>query len=45
MQEQTIAQLQIRLKSGELTARALTEFYLQRIADLDNSGPTLNAVI
>ena len=45
MQEQTIAQLQARLESGELTARALTEFYLQRIADIDDSGPALNAVI
>ena len=45
MQEQTIAQLQVQLKSGELTARALTEFYLQRIADLNDSGPALNAVI
>ena len=45
MQEQTIAQLQARQESGELTARALTEFYLQRIADLDDSGPALNAVI
>ena len=45
MQEHTIAQLQARLESGELTARALTEFYLQRIADIDDSGPALNAVI
>lgn len=45
MQEMTIAQLQTQMDSGALTARALTEFYLQRSADIDTSGPTLNSVI
>ena len=45
MQELTIAQLQFRMDSGQLTAHALTEFYLQRIADFDESGPALNSVI
>ena len=37
--------LQGMLASGNLTASALTDAYLQRIADLDDAGPTLNAVI
>lgn len=34
-----------RMKAGTLTSRALTEAYLQRIADVDDAGPRLNAVI
>ena len=30
---------------GELTARVLTRFYLDRILRLDQQGPALNAVI
>ncbi|HEX6122757.1 MAG TPA: amidase [Ktedonobacterales bacterium] len=45
LEEATIAGLQAELTAGRLTARALTERYLARIAALDASGPTLRAVI
>ena len=45
MIEMTIAQLQTRMDSGALSAHGLSDFYLQRIADLDASGPELNSVI
>jgi amidase len=34
-----------RMAAGTLTARALTQAYLDRIAQLDDAGPRLNAVI
>ena len=34
-----------KLESGELTSRALTQAYLDRIASVDKAGPTLNSVI
>ena len=34
-----------KLASGELTSHALTQAYLDRIAKIDKSGPTLNSVI
>ncbi len=37
--------LQGMLAAGELPASTLTDAYLQRIADIDDAGPTLNAVI
>ncbi|MCC6188756.1 MAG: amidase, partial [Anaerolineales bacterium] len=45
MEELTLAELQKRMASGELTARVLAEWYLERIARLDVSGPRLNSVI
>jgi amidase len=45
LEEITVANLQQRLQSGELTARSLTEKYLARIDELDKRGPRLNAVI
>jgi len=45
MNEMSISELQQKMGAGELTARALTEQYLARIAALDRQGPTLNAVI
>ena len=33
------------MREGKLSARELTAVYLQRIAEIDKSGPTLNAVI
>src|SRR5689334_18927729 len=33
------------MKAGELTSKAITEFYLNRINLLDKSGPTINSVI
>jgi len=40
-----IAQLQQRMADGSLSAHQLTQWYLDRIAALDKSGPQLNAVL
>jgi amidase len=45
MAELTITELQSRMAAGELTAVALVESYLRRIAEIDRSGPALNSVI
>ncbi len=45
LEEATIATLQERMRSGALTARALTEAYLLRIEALDGQGPTLRSVL
>lgn len=44
-EEAGIADLQAKLQSGSLTSRALTQAYLDRIAAIDDAGPSLNAVI
>jgi amidase len=44
-EETTISDLQAQMKSGQLSAHALTSAYLARIADIDKSGPRLNSVI
>src|SRR5258707_12797495 len=43
--EWTIADLNEKMESGELTARQVTELYLQRIAAGDKGGPYINSVI
>ena len=43
--EATIAGLQTRMQSGQLTSVALTQAYLQRIAAIDRAGPRLSAVL
>ena len=45
MEEMTIGELQHKMDSGELTARSITEVYLERIEKLDKQGPAINAVI
>jgi amidase len=45
LEEATTAQLQAGMKSGALTARSITEQYLQRIDEIDKHGPTINSVI
>jgi amidase len=45
LNEATTRQLQEWMTSGRFTARGITELYLQRIRDIDRSGPTLRAVI
>ena len=40
-----IDELQARMGRGEVTSHALTQAYLDRIAAIDDAGPTLNAVI
>ncbi|MGC1494036.1 MAG: amidase [Candidatus Acidiferrum sp.] len=43
--EITVAELQEGMKSGKYTAQSITEKYLERIAAVDKSGPTVNTVI
>src|SRR5678809_1272322 len=43
--EWTIAELQEKMESGELTAHRIAELYLGRIEAVDKSGPYLNSVI
>jgi hypothetical protein len=43
--EANISDLQSRMKSGELSAQALTAAYLARIGEIDKAGPRLNSVI
>jgi amidase len=45
LEETGIADLQQRMKAGELTAHAVTQLYLDRIASIDKSGPAINAII
>lgn len=44
-EETAISDLQARMKSGELSARALTQEYLYRIDEVDKNGPAINSVI
>jgi len=43
--EKGVAELGAMMARGELTSRALTERYLQRIAAMDKAGPAINAII
>ncbi len=43
--EASLADLQAAQRAGRVTARSLTELYLERIRALDKNGPRLNAVI
>jgi len=43
--EWTVQQLQAAMTSGKLTSYDLTKYYIQRIIDLDQNGPGVNAVI
>jgi len=45
LEEATIADLQVRIKSGESTARWLVEQYLARIDEIDKRGPGIHSVI
>jgi amidase len=45
LDEITIGELQERMKSSKLTARAITERYLARIEAVDKKGPAINSVI
>jgi amidase len=45
LEEATAGDLQKRMTGGPLTARQLTQLYLDRIAAIDKSGPALNSVI
>ena len=43
--EATVAQLQAEMAAGRLSSEQLTRDYIQRILDLDQGGPGVNAVI
>src|SRR5713101_6573612 len=43
--EFTIAQFQEAMAAGTLTSRALTDYYIDRIINLDQNGPGVNSVI
>jgi len=43
--EATIADLQAQMAAGQLNSVQLTQAYLERIAAIDQAGPTINAVI
>jgi amidase len=45
VEEATIESIQAAMADGRLTARALVQSYLDRIARLDRSGPTLRSVL
>ncbi|WP_020594784.1 amidase [Spirosoma panaciterrae] len=45
LNELTIHDLQQKMQSGEYTAEAITQLYLDRIDAIDKKGPRLNAVI
>ncbi len=43
--ERSIAELSGMMSRGEITSRALTQQYLDRIAAMDHAGPSLHAII
>jgi amidase len=43
--EMTVAQLEAQMAAGKLTSEKLTDYYIDRILALDQSGPGVNAVI
>src|SRR5438309_4170452 len=45
LEEITLESMRIGLSSGQFTARSLTQYYLSRIATIDQTGPRLNSVI
>jgi amidase len=45
LEEATIADLQAGMAAGRMTARSITQQYLDRIAELDRKGPTLRHVL
>ncbi|MDT4966978.1 MAG: amidase [Acidobacteriota bacterium] len=45
LEEVTIAELRLGMKSGKWTARSLAEKYLSRIGEMDKRGPAVNSII
>jgi len=45
LEEATLADLQAGMTAGRLTARSITQQYLDRIAELDRQGPTLRHLL
>ena len=45
LDEVSVANLQVGMKSGKWTARRIAQKYLERINEVDKNGPALNSVI
>jgi amidase len=45
LEEATVASMQDWMANGRYTSRRLTELYLQRVTEIDRSGPTLRSII
>ncbi len=45
LDEITISELQTKMKSGQYTARSITQKYLERIEEIDRRGPGIKSVI
>ena len=45
LEEATLSELQAGMAAGRMTARSITQLYLDRIAELDRQGPTLRHVL
>ncbi len=45
LEEATIADLQAKMESGEMSSKEIVEAYLARIEEIDRSGPTLRSVL
>jgi amidase len=45
LEEATITELQAAMSTGTLTAERLVEMYIERIAALDQQGPTLRSIL
>ncbi len=45
LNEITVTELQEGMKSGKFTAHSITQKYLERIEEIDKSGPAINSVI
>ncbi len=45
LNEATIAGLQAAMAAGQVTSSSLVNVYLERIATLDQRGPTVNSII
>ena len=45
VEEKSISELEAAMASGATSSAAITQAYIDRIAAIDDSGPTLNAVI
>lgn len=45
LSEVPVKELQQKMQEGKISSKSLTQLYLKRIAEIDKSGPKLNAII
>jgi amidase len=45
IEELDIASIQLLMDEGSLTSKQLTKYYLDKIKEIDNAGPNLNAIL